>query len=113
MDCRWCFAHGPLAMRRMVVVPRQLRAARILAGLSRPQLAKRAGGSASAIEHFERGLTDPRQLTIERWRRALERAGVIFIEQDGEHGPGVRLRDRIDLDGDAAPGVTPREARKR
>ena len=82
-----------------MLLPRQLWAARILAGMSRPQLAKNAGGSASAIEHFERGLTDPKQLTVERWRRALERAGVMFIDQDGAHGPGVRLRDRVELDG--------------
>jgi transcriptional regulator with XRE-family HTH domain len=82
-----------------MLLPRQLRAARILAGMSRPQLAKLAGGSASAVEHFERGLTDPKQLTVERWRRALERAGVVFIEQDAQHGPGVRLRQRVDLDG--------------
>jgi transcriptional regulator with XRE-family HTH domain len=80
-----------------MLLPRQLRAARVLAGLSRPQLAKRAGGSASAIEQFERGLTDPKQLTVERWRRALERAGVVFIDQDGHHGPGVRLRDRVEI----------------
>jgi transcriptional regulator with XRE-family HTH domain len=81
----------------VMLLPRQLRAARILAGMSRPQLAKKAGGSASAVEQFERGLTDPKQLTVERWRRALERAGVVFIEQDGQHGPGVRLRDRVEL----------------
>jgi transcriptional regulator with XRE-family HTH domain len=92
----WHEAHGRPKNPAMLL-PRQLRAARILAGLSRPQLAKRAGGSASAIEHFERGLTDPKQMTIERWRRALERAGVIFIEQDGQHGPGVRLRERFDV----------------
>ena len=81
-----------------MLLPRQLRAARILAGLSRPQLAKLAGGSASAIEHFERGMTDPKQLTVERWRRALERAGVVFIEQDGRHGPGVRLLAPVEID---------------
>jgi transcriptional regulator with XRE-family HTH domain len=86
-----------------MLLPRQLRAARILAGMSRPQLAKRAGGSASAIEHFERGLTDPKQLTVERWRRALERAGVVFIEQDGQHGPGVRLRERVDVESAGGP----------
>jgi hypothetical protein len=66
--------------------------------MSRPQLAS-GRRSASAIEHFERGLTDPKQLTVERWRRALERAGVVFIEQDGQHGPGVRLRDRVEVEG--------------
>jgi transcriptional regulator with XRE-family HTH domain len=90
----WQQPHGR-PKKPAMLLPRQLRAARILAGLSRPQLAKLAGGSASAIEHFERGLTDPKQLTIERWRRALERAGVVFIEPDGKQGPGVRLRETV------------------
>jgi transcriptional regulator with XRE-family HTH domain len=94
----WHQTHGR-PKKLAMLLPRQLRAARILAGMSRPQLAKRAGGSPSAIEHFERGLTDPKQLTVERWRRALERAGVVFIDQDGQHGPGVRLRDRVEIDG--------------
>jgi transcriptional regulator with XRE-family HTH domain len=82
-----------------MLLPRQLRAARILVGMSRPALAKRAGTSPSTIEHFERGLTDAKQLTVERWRRVLEKAGVVFVEQDGQHGPGVRLRERVEIDG--------------
>jgi hypothetical protein len=30
--------------------------------------------------------------TLHKWRRALEAAGVMFIDPDDEHGPGVRLR---------------------
>jgi transcriptional regulator with XRE-family HTH domain len=75
-----------------MLTPRQLRAARVLVGMTRPQLAKAAGGSASAIGHFERGLTSPKLITAGRWRRALERAGVIFIDADDTAGPGVRLK---------------------
>ena len=35
--------------------------------------------------------------TIERIQRALEVAGIVFIEQDGRSGPGVRLRKPIRL----------------
>jgi hypothetical protein len=31
--------------------------------------------------------------TVLTWRRALQTAGVIFIDDDGVNGPGVRLRD--------------------
>ena len=30
--------------------------------------------------------------TIARIQRALEAAGIIFIDQDGSNGPGVRLK---------------------
>jgi hypothetical protein len=31
--------------------------------------------------------------TLHKWHRALEAAGVIFIDPDEKDGPGVRLRD--------------------
>lgn len=75
-----------------MLTPRQLRAARVLVNWTRKDLAAKAGGSAVAIEHFERGLTSPKLVTAGRWRRALEKAGVIFIDEDDEAGPGVRLK---------------------
>jgi hypothetical protein len=41
---------------------------------------------------FENGDTDPRLSTLHKWRRALEAAGVMFIDPDDQHGRGVRLR---------------------
>jgi hypothetical protein len=41
---------------------------------------------------FETGKTDPRLTTAGKWRRALEAAGVIFIDPDDAAGPGVRLK---------------------
>ena len=32
---------------------------------------------------------------MSRIQRALEAAGVIFIDQDGDQGPGVRLRKPV------------------
>jgi hypothetical protein len=40
---------------------------------------------------FERGARRPLNRTLADVRRALEEAGIIFIEEDDE-GPGVRLR---------------------
>jgi hypothetical protein len=36
--------------------------------------------------------TSPKLVTAGRWRRALEKAGVIFIDEDDEAGAGVRLK---------------------
>jgi transcriptional regulator with XRE-family HTH domain len=77
-----------------MLTPRQLRAARVLVNWTRKDLAAKAGGSAVAIEHFERGLSSPKLVTASRWRRALEKAGVIFIDADDHAGPGVRLKTR-------------------
>jgi transcriptional regulator with XRE-family HTH domain len=77
-----------------MLTPRQLRAARVLVDWTRKDLAAKAGGSAVAIEHFERGLSSPKLVTAGRWRRALEKAGVIFIDADDAAGPGVRLKAR-------------------
>jgi predicted transcriptional regulator len=77
-----------------VLTPKQLRAARALAGWSREDLAKHSGVPEITTRQFELGKTDPRQTTVHKWRRALERAGVVFLDADDEWGPGVRLRGK-------------------
>jgi len=44
---RWRAPHGK-AKNPAMLLPKQLRAARILAGMSRPQLAKKAGAEVAA-----------------------------------------------------------------
>jgi hypothetical protein len=39
---------------------------------------------------FESRGTDPKLSTAYKWQRALEAAGVEFIDEDAERGPGVR-----------------------
>ena len=85
--CRW--VHTQWA----VLIPKQLRAARALLGWSREKLAEESGVSTLAIKSFETRGSDPRQSTIWKWRRALEKAGVAFIDKDKEGGAGVRLRE--------------------
>jgi hypothetical protein len=46
------------------------------------------------IADFERGSRQPYDRTLADIRRALESAGVVFVEENG-HGPGVRLRKTI------------------
>jgi predicted transcriptional regulator len=76
-----------------MLTPHQLRAARALVGWSRAELAKRSGVPVPTTEAFERGLTDPKMSTEHKWRRALEKAGVVFLDKDATGGPGVRLRE--------------------
>jgi transcriptional regulator with XRE-family HTH domain len=84
---------GPHSQLAVLTGP-QLRAARALLDWSRAVLAEKSGTSAVSIEQFERGVTDPKLRTAGKWRRTLEKAGVVFIDQDNELGPGVRLRKR-------------------
>jgi len=77
--------------RIVMLTPIQLRTARVAAGWSRQKLAKASKTSADTIQDFEARGSNPKLLTVMAWRRALEKAGVIFIEPDKEAGPGVRL----------------------
>lgn len=71
----------------------QVRAARGLVGWSQTDLATAAGIGLATVQRLEsqdgmlRGMTD----TIWKIRKALEEAGIIFIDGDESTGPGVRL----------------------
>jgi len=73
---------------------RQIAAARALAGLTQPELAERSKVSVPTIKRME-GSDGPAvgmENNVEAVRRALEAAGVLFVDANGE-GPGVRLRN--------------------
>jgi hypothetical protein len=74
------------------MTPGQSRAARGLIGWSQTKLAESARLSLPTVKRFETA-TGPKVSAeaIASLRRALEVAGVIFVEENGE-GPGVRLR---------------------
>jgi len=55
------------------------------------ELAERAGVGIVTIRQLEAGDHAPRRATLDVVRRALEAAGVEFIEENGG-GPGVRLQ---------------------
>lgn len=69
----------------------QCRAARGLIGWSQQELAKSAGVGTVAVHQLESGTSQPRRATLDVIRRAFEKAGVEFIEENGG-GAGVRLR---------------------
>jgi transcriptional regulator with XRE-family HTH domain len=72
----------------------QIRAARALLRWSADDLARESALGINTIKRAElaeneTSLTVANDLAV---RRALETAGVIFIDEDGSAGPGVRLR---------------------
>ncbi len=75
----------------MSLTPAQSRAARGLLDWSQIELAGRSNLSESTIRDFEKGRRVPSINNLAAIRAALEAAGVIFVEENGE-GPGVRLR---------------------
>jgi transcriptional regulator with XRE-family HTH domain len=78
-----------------VLTPAQLRAARALLGWSREDLAVKSGGGAETVKNFELRGSDPKLGTVQKWRRALEAAGVVFIDpgaKSDEGAEGVRFK---------------------
>ncbi len=75
----------------------QLRAARALLGWSQGSLAEASGLAIATIKRMEsaRGPLKSSGENLLKVQRALEDAGVIFIDED-EEGPGVRLRKSRD-----------------
>jgi transcriptional regulator with XRE-family HTH domain len=62
---------------------------------SRQSLASAAQVAARTVVDFERGARRPFDRTLRDIRGALEEGGVIFIDQNEEGGPGVRLKNPI------------------
>lgn len=78
-----------------VISSRQIRAARALIGLGQRELAQRASIGIATLRRIEAavGQITGTAKTMSQIQKALETAGVIFIEPDNEGGSGVRLRD--------------------
>jgi transcriptional regulator with XRE-family HTH domain len=70
----------------------QSKMARAAIGWGVRELAREAGVAVDTISRLERG-EEIMPRTLAAIRTALESAGVIFIDANG-NGPGVRLRDR-------------------
>lgn len=71
----------------------QSRAARGLLGWSQDGLATKSGVSKRTIVRFELDRAQPQAGTLIAIHAALQKAGVIFIDENGE-GHGVRLRKK-------------------
>ena len=76
-----------------MITPQQIRGARAMLGMTQAELAHKAGISTTGLNNIEKGNADPKASTLKAIQAALEAAGVLFIDSNG-NGPGVRLRDR-------------------
>jgi hypothetical protein len=76
-----------------MITPAQCRAARALLDWPRERLASESRIGLRSIVDFERSARAPRYVTLDALRRALEKAGVEFIAENGG-GPGVRLKPK-------------------
>ncbi len=75
------------------ILPAQSRGARGLIQWSQTQLAEKAGISLSTVADFEKGRRQPIPNNLAAIRKALENAGVKFINASKRGGAGVRLRE--------------------
>ena len=73
----------------MILLPVQCRMARAAVGWGVRDLAAAAKVSIDTVARFERG-DELKERTVEAMQRALEAAGIEFINGNGG-GPGVRL----------------------
>jgi transcriptional regulator with XRE-family HTH domain len=74
-----------------LMIPAQCRGARALLEMTQPKLARDAGLGLSTIVDFEKMRREVSKQAIEAMQKALERAGIEFIDENGG-GAGVRLR---------------------
>jgi transcriptional regulator with XRE-family HTH domain len=78
-----------------MVTGSQIRAARAILRWSGETLAEKAGVGIQTIKRMEAvdGVPPGRAVTVSDVQRALETAGIEFIDENGG-GPGVRLSER-------------------
>jgi transcriptional regulator with XRE-family HTH domain len=74
-----------------VILPAQIRAGRALLNLSQDELAESAQVGVSTLRDFESQRRAASGDGLPGMRRALEKAGVLFLPATDEHGPGVAL----------------------
>jgi transcriptional regulator with XRE-family HTH domain len=73
-----------------MVTSRQIRAARALLGWTQQALADRSLLAVNTVRAIEQDRPYPKAETLESVRRALAKAGIMFLP-DGTMGEGVRL----------------------
>lgn len=73
-----------------MLLPAQCKAARALIGWAQKDLAKASKVAVRTVIDFEQEVRPTRERTVDDLRRALEGAGVEFIDENGG-GAGVRL----------------------
>ena len=77
-----------------MIYPVQIRAARALLDWSQQELAERCAVGLATIKRIEAAGSElsGTAKTLFRIQKALEAAGVVFLEETDAQGPGVRLK---------------------
>ena len=75
--------------------PAQVKMARGALGWSSEDLAKAANVHRNTVNNFETGRYGGKPEVLDAIQKALEDAGVIFLDDDGT-GPGIRLKNSLD-----------------
>ena len=79
-----------------MIRPLHLRMARAALGWSLKELAEKAEVNINTISRYESG-SQVMTGTISKIEAVLLKEGVVFLEDDGEMGPGVRLKRQLSL----------------
>jgi transcriptional regulator with XRE-family HTH domain len=89
----------------MMIRPVHLRMARAALGWSLKDLADRADVNINTISRYESG-SQVMSGTISKIEAVLLKEGVIFLEEEGHLGPGVRLKRQLSLSVDDDPAAS-------
>ena len=83
----------------MVLIAKQLRAARVLVGWEQRNLAEAARLALGTIKRMEtsEGIVRGTAENVWKVQGALENAGIVFIDANGG-GPGVRLKESLQFE---------------
>jgi DNA-binding XRE family transcriptional regulator len=85
-----------LGLKNMAITPAQCQAARALLSWSQQDLAEHAGVELRTIHYFEKGRT-PLRMTLNAITKALEDAGVLFLEDTAEFTNAVAVKPSVDV----------------
>lgn len=77
-----------------MITPAQIRAARGLLKWSQKDLAEKAGVSHRAINRMEIEECDPRMSTVKALEHALEKEGIIFVNEGKKIGVNLWIEDK-------------------
>mgnify|MGYP000878741203 CR=1 FL=1 len=88
--CAW-----PSATAQRMLTPEQIRAARAVLRWTQADLAAASKVAAITIKNIEAGGVDSKIFTLQKLRRAMEAAGVEFLDDGAPSlggGPGLRIK---------------------
>ena len=74
-----------------MLLPLHIRMARAALGWNLKDLAERAGVNINTISRYEAG-SQIMSGTIAKIETVLQKEGIVFFDDDGKLGPGVRMR---------------------